>query len=175
MSPSQPPRLLDQLREAIRLKHFSLKTEKSYVYYVRDFIVFHNKQHPKDRRADDERAIAPPQHPQQFFLLSFSRSAIASLSRLEQAYRVDQETTCFNLAFSIEFTAGKPISTGDDLVPADGCEPVAFLVVFLGVLRCQTKYFGFAKATLRPSSQCRRPYLRQQESCRQGHIAALPR
>ncbi|MGF1499223.1 MAG: hypothetical protein ACFB8W_20715 [Elainellaceae cyanobacterium] len=34
MASSQPPRLLDQVREAIRLKLYSLKTEKSYIYYL---------------------------------------------------------------------------------------------------------------------------------------------
>jgi len=53
---SQPPRLLDQLRETFRLKHFSLKTEKSYIHYVRDFILFHNKRHPKDMEVDEIRA-----------------------------------------------------------------------------------------------------------------------
>ena len=48
MSPQQPPRLLDQVREVIRLKHFSLSTGKSYVYYIRDYILFHDKRHPKD-------------------------------------------------------------------------------------------------------------------------------
>jgi hypothetical protein len=38
MPSPQSPRLLDQVREAIRLKHFSLKTEKSYMYYIRDFL-----------------------------------------------------------------------------------------------------------------------------------------
>jgi len=51
-----PPHLLDQVRQAIRLKHFSLKTEKSYVYYIRDFILFHGKRHPKDMGADEIRA-----------------------------------------------------------------------------------------------------------------------
>lgn len=56
MSHTQPPRLLDQVRESIRLKHFSLKTEKSYVHYIRDFILFHNKRHPKDMGTDEIRA-----------------------------------------------------------------------------------------------------------------------
>ncbi|MEM8504397.1 MAG: phage integrase N-terminal SAM-like domain-containing protein [Cyanobacteria bacterium P01_D01_bin.1] len=47
MSPQQPPRLLDQVRKTIRLKHFSLSTEKSYVYYIHDYILFHDKRHPK--------------------------------------------------------------------------------------------------------------------------------
>ncbi|MEO1149282.1 MAG: site-specific integrase, partial [Cyanobacteria bacterium J06638_22] len=56
MAPSKPPRLLDQVREVARLKHFSLATEKSYVYYIRDFILFHNKQHPKEMGAPEIRA-----------------------------------------------------------------------------------------------------------------------
>ena len=55
-SSHQLPRLLDQVRESIRLKHFSLSTEKSYVYYIRDFILFHDKRHPKDMGASEIRA-----------------------------------------------------------------------------------------------------------------------
>ena len=39
---------MDQLRETLRLKHYSLKTEKSYVNWVRRFILFHNKRHPQE-------------------------------------------------------------------------------------------------------------------------------
>lgn len=56
MAPPNPSRLLDQVREVARLKHFSLATEKSYVYYIRDFILFHNKRHPKDMGAPEIRA-----------------------------------------------------------------------------------------------------------------------
>jgi integron integrase len=55
MESPQPPRLLDQVRQAIRVRHYSLKTEKSYVYYIRDYILFHNKRHPKDMGADEIR------------------------------------------------------------------------------------------------------------------------
>jgi len=55
MSEPQPPRLLDQVRQSLRLRHFSLKTEKSYVHYIRDFILFHNKRHPRDMGADEIR------------------------------------------------------------------------------------------------------------------------
>lgn len=55
---SQPPRLMDQARQVARLKHFSPSTEKSYLYYIHDFILFHNKhmQHPKDMGAAEIRA-----------------------------------------------------------------------------------------------------------------------
>lgn len=43
-----PPKLLDQVRAVIRVKHFSLSTERAYVGWIRRFILFHHKQHPKD-------------------------------------------------------------------------------------------------------------------------------
>ncbi|MGH2412946.1 MAG: phage integrase N-terminal SAM-like domain-containing protein [Microcystaceae cyanobacterium] len=46
MTEPQQPRLLDRVRDTLRLKHMSLKTEKSYVYYIKEFILFHNKRHP---------------------------------------------------------------------------------------------------------------------------------
>lgn len=42
------PRLLDQVRTVIRVKHFSLSTERAYVGWIRRFIIFHHKRHPKD-------------------------------------------------------------------------------------------------------------------------------
>jgi integron integrase len=56
MSQLQPPRLVDQIRQSIRLRHFSPKTEKSYLHYIRDFILFHHKQHPREMGADEIRA-----------------------------------------------------------------------------------------------------------------------
>lgn len=41
-------RLLDQLRDQIRIKQYSPRTEKTYVHWVRDYILFHNKRHPKE-------------------------------------------------------------------------------------------------------------------------------
>ena len=41
-------KLLDQLRDKIRTKHYSLSTEKTYIYWCKHYILFHNKRHPKD-------------------------------------------------------------------------------------------------------------------------------
>ncbi|ABM93658.1 integron integrase [Methylibium petroleiphilum] len=46
-----PPRLLDQLREHIRVKHYALRTERTYVEWVRRYILFHGKRHPRDMGA----------------------------------------------------------------------------------------------------------------------------
>lgn len=41
-----PPRLLDRVREAIRSRHYSPRTEKAYVFWIRRFIVFSGRRHP---------------------------------------------------------------------------------------------------------------------------------
>lgn len=43
-----PKKLLDQVRDAIRLKHYSYRTEESYVQWIRRYILFHNKRHPNE-------------------------------------------------------------------------------------------------------------------------------
>jgi site-specific recombinase XerD len=47
------PRLLDQVRAAIRLKHYSIRTESAYVQWIRRFILFHNKRHRLEMGAPD--------------------------------------------------------------------------------------------------------------------------
>jgi integron integrase len=51
------PKLLDQVREAMRLRHMSYRTEEAYVNWIRRFIFFHNRRHPKDMGADEVRAF----------------------------------------------------------------------------------------------------------------------
>jgi integron integrase len=45
---TEKPKLLDQVRQAIRTRHYSHKTEESYVHWIRRFIFFHNKRHPDE-------------------------------------------------------------------------------------------------------------------------------
>lgn len=42
----QKKKLLDQVRDKIRFKHYSIKTEKSYVGWIKRYIYFHNMRHP---------------------------------------------------------------------------------------------------------------------------------
>jgi integron integrase len=44
----QDKKLLDQVRDVIRLKHYSIRTEQSYVDWIKRYIFFHKKRHPKD-------------------------------------------------------------------------------------------------------------------------------
>lgn len=45
---STPPKLLDQVRDRIRVKHYSIRTETQYVQWTKRFILFHGKRHPRD-------------------------------------------------------------------------------------------------------------------------------
>lgn len=56
-STSKPKKLLDQLRDAIRLKHYSYSTEKTYVHWAKRYILFHNKRHPAEMGATDVEAF----------------------------------------------------------------------------------------------------------------------
>jgi len=45
-------KLLDQVGDAARLKHYSYRTEQAYKDWIKRFILFHGKRHPKDRSAE---------------------------------------------------------------------------------------------------------------------------
>ena len=42
------PRLLDQVRDVIRCKHYSIRTEQTYTEWIKRYILFHDKRHPQD-------------------------------------------------------------------------------------------------------------------------------
>lgn len=54
---AQPPKLLDQVRELLRIKHYALRTEEAYIDWIRRFILFHNKRHPRDMGTPEIRAF----------------------------------------------------------------------------------------------------------------------
>lgn len=49
----EQPRLLDQVRNKIRLKHYSIRTEQAYVHWIRRFVLHHHKRHPRDMGAGE--------------------------------------------------------------------------------------------------------------------------
>jgi len=53
-------KLLDQVSTVARLKHFSIRTEKAYRYYIKQFILFHHKRHPSDMAEDEIREYLSP-------------------------------------------------------------------------------------------------------------------
>lgn len=77
----QAPRLLDQVRERIRYWHYSLRTERAYVHWVRGFVRFHGLRHPREMGVEEveaflrwlagERSVAPSTHNQALSALLF--------------------------------------------------------------------------------------------------------
>lgn len=51
--PTSQPRLLDQVRDALRTRHYSRRTEAAYVGWVRRFVVFHGMRHPRELSPSD--------------------------------------------------------------------------------------------------------------------------
>lgn len=54
---AKPPRLLDQLRDKLRVKRYSIRTEAQYTQWVRRFILFHDKRHPRELGAKEVEAF----------------------------------------------------------------------------------------------------------------------
>jgi len=52
-SSTHSPRLLDAVREVMRVHHYSISTEKSYIQWIKRYIYFHNKRHPKEMGGDE--------------------------------------------------------------------------------------------------------------------------
>ena len=53
----QGKKLLDQVRDQLRLKHYSIKTEQAYTHWIKRYILFHNKRHPKEMGQQEIRAF----------------------------------------------------------------------------------------------------------------------
>ena len=74
-------KLLDIVRDKIRVKHYSISTEKTYVHWVTHYILFHDKKHPKDMGKRDiekflthlamERKVSPSTQNQAFSAILF--------------------------------------------------------------------------------------------------------
>jgi integrase len=79
---SAPPlRLLDQLKHRLRYMHYSLRTERAYVHWVKAFVHFHGLRHPRDMGSPEVEAflthlvvagqVAPATHRQALSALLF--------------------------------------------------------------------------------------------------------
>jgi hypothetical protein len=53
----RPKKLLAQVRDLMRLKHYSLKTEQNYVYWIKRYIFFQHKRHPRDMGVQEIEAF----------------------------------------------------------------------------------------------------------------------
>jgi hypothetical protein len=54
-----PKKLLDQVRDTLRLKNYDYWTEKSYLHWIKQYILFHNKRHPNEMGAQRSSNFSP--------------------------------------------------------------------------------------------------------------------
>ncbi|MES2490636.1 MAG: integron integrase [Pseudomonadota bacterium] len=76
---SQAPRLLDQVRQRIRVKHYSIRTETSYVDWIRRFVIFNDKRHPRQMGAPEVEAFLTHLAVQRNVAASTQNQALAAI------------------------------------------------------------------------------------------------
>ncbi len=54
---NQPIKLLDQVRNLMRVKHYSLSAERQYIHWMKRYIFYHQKKHPKDMNESHVQAF----------------------------------------------------------------------------------------------------------------------
>lgn len=57
MGGASEPRLFDRLHEAIKVRHYSVRTERAYRYWIKRFIFFHDKRHPSELGGQEVNAF----------------------------------------------------------------------------------------------------------------------
>ena len=75
----QKPKLLDQVRDAIRTRHYSYRTEQAYVGWIRRFILFHGKRHPAEMGKPEIEQFLTGLAVQQNVAASTQNQALAAL------------------------------------------------------------------------------------------------
>lgn len=86
----QPPKLLDQVRFKLRTLHYSLKTEESYLQWIKRFILFHSKRHPRELGGPDLEAFLSSLAVERNVSASTQNQALAALLFLyKQVLEVD--------------------------------------------------------------------------------------
>jgi integron integrase len=78
-SPSQGKKLLEQVSDAIRIKHYSQRTEQTYKDWIVRYILFHNKRHPKDMGAEEIQAFISHLATERHLAASSQNQALSAL------------------------------------------------------------------------------------------------
>ncbi len=73
------PKLLDQVREAIRTRHYSYRTEEAYVGWIRRYILFHGKRHPREMGKEEVSAFLTALAVQRNVSASTQNQALAAI------------------------------------------------------------------------------------------------
>lgn len=78
----QPKKLLDQVRDALRTKHYSYRTEQSYIEWIKRFILFHKKRHPGDMGSKEVQAYITYLATERHVSASTQNQALSAISFL---------------------------------------------------------------------------------------------
>lgn len=76
---SEQPRLLDRVRAHIRTLHYSLRTEQTYVHWIKRYILFHGKRHPAEMGAPEVEAFLSSLAVERGVSASTQKQALAAL------------------------------------------------------------------------------------------------
>ncbi|MFZ5819733.1 MAG: integron integrase [Chloroflexota bacterium] len=79
MQNSQPKKLLEQVSDAIRIKHYSTRTEQTYKDWIRRYILFHNKRHPNDMGSQEIQAFIAHLATQRHLAASSQNQALSAI------------------------------------------------------------------------------------------------
>jgi hypothetical protein len=90
----RPKNLLDQVRDAIRLKHDSMCTEESYVTWIKRHILFHHKRHPNEMGGAEIEAFLTHLAVEQRVAASTQNQALSALLFLYRDVLKGPSTPC---------------------------------------------------------------------------------
>ena len=100
------PKLLDQVRDAIRMRHYSIRTEEAYVGWIRRFIFFHGKRHPIEMGEQEVSAFLSHLARSEGVVASTQNQALSALLFLYKTVLISSPLL-FDLTFSILITLQK--------------------------------------------------------------------
>src|SRR5437660_10373140 len=100
------PKLLEVVCDAIRFKPYSIRTEESYLDWVRRFILFHGKRHPKDMGEEEVRAFKPLVPKLQFGNATLLRNSVSKQPMQRLAWMKRLLTAFALAAFALSRRSG---------------------------------------------------------------------
>ncbi len=104
------PRLIDQTRNVLRLFHYSIRTEEAYIQWIKRFILFHKKRHPKDMGEKEIRIflthLAVDKHVSASTKL---KSLKLKFDLKNKSWQIELTVTCVEFTLGFKYIVDKPV------------------------------------------------------------------
>ncbi len=81
---STKPKLLDRVRNVLRVKHYAIRTEQAYTHWIKRYILFHHKRHPLEMNSAEIEQFLTHLAVEQNVAASTQNQALAALLFLYQ-------------------------------------------------------------------------------------------